>query len=85
MILPNLSITQKLSGKFFYFAADTKYFELYGKALALSLLRHAPWANVHVHLYNPTIEQKTWCEIRNISFSVEIIDVAAKEFNTLCA
>jgi hypothetical protein len=85
MILPNLSITQKLSGKFFYFAADTKYFELYGKALALSLLRHAPWANVHVHLYNPTIEQKNWCNTKNVSFTEEIIDLLNPEFKTLCA
>jgi hypothetical protein len=85
MILANLPITQKLFGKFFYFAADSKYFELYGKALALSLLRHAPWASIHVHLYNPTIEQINWCDKKNVSFTKETIDPTNPEFKTLCA
>lgn len=85
MILPNLALTEKLTGNFFYFAADSKYFDLYGKALALSLIRYADWAKVHVHLYNPTDDQKDWCNKKNVSFTEELVDVTHKEFNTLCA
>jgi hypothetical protein len=85
MILPSLNIPARLTGNFFYFAADSKYFDLYGKALALSLLQHAPWAKVHVHLYNPTDKQLEWCSQKNISYTNELLDVDDKEFNTLCA
>ena len=85
MILPSLNVPSRLVGNFFYFAADSNYFDLYGKALALSLLQHAPWANVHVHLYNPTNEQLEWCSQKNVSYTDELIDINNKEFNTLCA
>jgi hypothetical protein len=75
----------KLSGNCFYFAADNIYFDLYGKALALSLLDRAPWSKIHVHFYNQTIEQKDWCERKNISYSNDIIDRDNPEFRTLCA
>jgi hypothetical protein len=85
MILPNLELSKKLTGNFFYFAADSKYFDLYGKALALSLIRYADWAKVHVHLYNPTTDQKIWCDKKNVGFTEEVVDANHKEFNTLCA
>jgi hypothetical protein len=85
MILRPLEISPRLTGNFFYFAADSKYFDLYGKALALSLLQHAPWSKVHVHLYNPTNDQLDWCDQKTVSYSQELIDVNNKEFNTLCA
>ena len=85
MILKNLSIDTKLIGNYFYFAADTIYFDLYGKALALSLLRHAPWAKIHVHLYNSSDEQRDWCNIKGISLTEENIEIAHPEFRTLCA
>jgi hypothetical protein len=75
----------KLSGNCFYFAADNIYFDLYGKALALSLLDRAPWSKIHVHFYNQTIEQKDWCERKNISYSNDIRDRDNPEFRTLCA
>jgi hypothetical protein len=85
MILPSLNVPFRSTGNFFYFAADSKYFDLYGKALALSLIQHAPWANVHVHLYNATDKQLEWCSQKNVSYTNELIDVDDKEFNTLCA
>lgn len=85
MILPNLSLTSKAVGNYFYFAADSVYFDLYGQALALSLIKHAPWSNVHVHLYNPSDNQKLWCDRNNVKFTEEIINREDKEFNTLCA
>jgi hypothetical protein len=53
--------------------------------LALSLLDRAPWSKIHVHFYNQTIEQKDWCERKNISYSNDIIDRDNPEFRTLCA
>ena len=85
MDIPPLDNQAKLSGNCFYFAADNIYFDLYGKALALSLLDRAPWSKIHVHFYNQTIEQKDWCERKNISYSNDIIDRDNPEFKTLCA
>jgi hypothetical protein len=85
MLLDDLQISKKNDGNFFYFAADSRYFDLYGKALALSLKNHAPWSNVHVHLYNARDDQKEWCKFKDISFSEEKIDLNHKEFSTLCA
>lgn len=85
MILDNLKIENKLNGNFFYFAADSKYLDLYGKALALSLQEQAPWATIHIHIYNPTDEQKSWCKERNVSFSEEEVNINHPEFRTLCA
>jgi hypothetical protein len=85
MILTSINVQSRLVGNFFYFAADSKYFDLYGKALALSLLQHAPWATVHVHLYNPAADQLEWCSQKNVSYTTELIDINDKEFNTLCA
>lgn len=85
MILKKLNQRCLLAGNFFYFAADSKYFDLYGKALSLSLLRHASWSKIHVHLYNPTDLQKEWCNLKNISFTEEELDEQHPEFKTLCA
>lgn len=85
MILPTLYVTPRLIGNFFYFAADSNYFDLYGKALALSLIKHAPWANIHVHLYNSTPHQIEWCTNKRISVTEESIQIDHPEFRTLCA
>lgn len=68
-----------LSGKFFYFAADTIYFDLYGKGLSLSLKNKAPWSQVHVHLFNPSEEQLKWCKSKKISFTFESVDISDDE------
>lgn len=85
MKLEPLNIENKLVGNYFYFAADEIYFNLYGKALILSLQDRAPWAGIHVHFYNQTEEQKDWCKLKNISSSNDIIDRNNLEFRTLCA
>ena len=85
MILEGLKIDKKLNGNFFFFAADNVYFDLYGKALALSLLKHAKWANIHVHFYNQTSEQAEWCKRKGITFTNDILDRSHPEFRTLCA
>lgn len=73
MKLPSITGSTNLDGKYFYFAADKEYFDLYGKALALSLKARAPWAKIHVHLYNPTPLQLSWCDSKNISYTHETV------------
>lgn len=85
MILEDLKIDKKLNGNFFFFAADNVYFDLYGKALALSLLKHAKWANIHIHFYNQTPEQEEWCKRKGVTFTNDIVDRNHPEFRTLCA
>lgn len=85
MILPNIQGQRELSGKYFFFAADKNYFDLYGKPLAMSLKIKAPWAKVHTHLYNPTPEQINWCESKSISYTYEQVDENYQEFKTYCA
>jgi len=85
MNLPNIQGQTNQSGKFFFFAADTGYFNLYGKALAYSLRQHAPWAKVHVHIYNPSEEQLSWCEQHSVSYTYESVDVNYAEIKTYYA
>lgn len=85
MKLENLNLDKKLQGNFFFFAADNIYFDLYGKALALSLLKHAPWANIHVHFYNRTDAQAAWCDKKGVTHTNDVLDRNHPEFRTLCA
>lgn len=80
MLLPPLQKGTKLPSKGFYFGCDNTYFELYGKALALSISKYAPWANVHVHLFNPDSNQLEWCNRQNnITYSWEDIENISDE------
>jgi hypothetical protein len=85
MILPDIYIDKKVSKHSFYFAADSIYFENYGKVLTVSLQRYAAWASIHVHLYNPTNEQLDWCTKKQISYSYEYIDSDIRELKTYYA
>jgi hypothetical protein len=85
MILSDLLLSKKHTGNYFFFAADSEYFELYGKALALSLLEHAPWAKIHIHFYNQETSQAAWCNKKSITFTNEIVSKEHPEFKTLCA
>lgn len=85
MIIDKIKGDTAKEGNFFYFAADSLYFNNYGKPLAKSLKFYAPWANVHVHLYNPNPEDLTWCCNNGISFTHEDVDTGIKELNTYYA
>ncbi len=85
MNIPQIQGQTNQSGKFFFFAADNNYFNLYGKALAYSLKQHAPWAKVHVHIYNPTADQLTWCDQHSVSYTYESVDRDYKEIKTYYA
>lgn len=63
---------------FIYAAADSVYFERYGKAFVNSILQNTDY-HVHIHLFNPTEDQVRWCDIRDhrLTFSIKAIDTNA--------
>jgi lipopolysaccharide biosynthesis glycosyltransferase len=85
MILPKISGQLNITQDSFYFAADSVYLNLYGKALALSLKEHAPWSNIHIHIFNPADEQFIWCDRNNITYSYESVDPTINELRTYYA
>jgi hypothetical protein len=82
MILPQINGQVNITQDSFYFAADSVYLNLYGKALALSLKEHALWSNIHIHIFNPTHDQLSWCSANNITCSYEYIDTSIDELRT---
>lgn len=85
MILPAVKGTVNVKNNSFYFAADSAYFTSYGKSLCLSLKKFAPWANIHVHLFNPTADHLNWLVRDNVTTSYEYIDADLKEIKTYYA
>ena len=58
----------------FYVAADENYFNQHAKPLIHSIRRHFSYP-IHFHLYNPSDASKKWCEVNDISYSYEVVDV----------
>jgi hypothetical protein len=58
----------------FYVAADENYFNQHAKPLIGSIRRYFSYP-IHFHLYSPSEESKNWCNLNNISYSHEIVDV----------
>lgn len=85
MDLPEIQGTTQLVGNYFYFGCDSVYFNEYGKPLANSLKKHAPWANIHCHIFNPSEDQISWCNSNNVSLTYEIIDDSITEIKTYYA
>lgn len=85
MQLPQIQGDTNIANNSFYFGCDTLYFEEYGKVLANSLKIHAPWANIHCHIFNPTAEQLDWCKTKGMTVSYEHIDTTIREPNTYYA
>lgn len=73
MILPPLHGKLNQSDFFIYAAADSTYFDQYGKTLINSVLKHTPYG-VHMHIYNPTDAQIAFCDsIDRVSATWEYI------------
>ena len=85
MKLPPILGQTNISGNSFFFAADAVYFEQFGKSLAKSLRKHASWANIHVHLYNPKDDQIEWCRKNQLTASYEYIPEDCKDLRTYYA
>ena len=56
----------------FYCSSDSGYFNEWTKLLIASAKKHAPWANFHVHIFDPLISDITWCKENNVSISHEV-------------
>lgn len=85
MILPKIEGHTNITYDGFYFAADSVYLDLYGKALVMSLKDHAPWSNIHVHIFNPSADQLAWCVSNNITYTYETVDTSIDELRTYYA
>ena len=61
MILPPLQGNLSQSNFFVYAAADSAYFEQYGRTLINSVFKNTSYG-VHMHIYNPTQDQIVFCD-----------------------
>jgi hypothetical protein len=57
---------------FIYAAADTKYFDFYGRALVNSVLQNTPYG-IHLHLYDPTDKQLEFCSRPRVTVTWETL------------
>lgn len=72
MILPPLNGTCHQSNFFIYAACDTTYFDEFGPAFIHSIRRNTN-ADIHIHLFNPTINQLSFCQKQNVSVTWEVV------------
>lgn len=79
MILPPLEGTLNQSGFFVYAAADPVYFDTHARPLIQSVLQNTPDTGIHLHVYDPTVEQLEYCQKQSrVSVTWERTD--AQEF-----
>lgn len=70
---------QQIDQKGFYCSSDTGYFNSWTKLFILSAKQYAPWAHIHVHIFDPVETDFNWCNQHNISISSEITPVQYAE------
>lgn len=70
MKLPPLAGKLDQSDFFIYAAADSNYFDQFGRSLVTSVLRNTNYG-VHVHLYDPRDDQLNFCQQPRVSASWE--------------
>ena len=63
---------QKIDKKGFYCSSDTVYFNNWTKLFILSAKQYAPWAHIHVHIFDSIESDYDWCKKNNISISSEV-------------
>jgi hypothetical protein len=61
----------KVNRKGFYLACDHVYFETLAKTFVVSAEQHAPWAHVHLHLFDGTEQDIVWATQHSCSVSTE--------------
>jgi hypothetical protein len=74
-----MNFYKKIDKKGFYCSSDTVYFNNWTKLFILSAKQYAPWAHIHVHIFDPTESDYSWCNKNNISISSEITPVQYAE------
>lgn len=61
----------KIKRKGFYLACDHVYFNTLAKTFVLSAQVHAPWAHVHLHIFDGTEQDQNWGFGQGCSVTVE--------------
>lgn len=89
MNLPNLQGTCDYSDFFIYAACDATYFDLFGPAF-INSIRCNTKVNIHMHLFNPRIDQIEYCQKIQISTTWEhvsdsLFDLATQRWNNIPA
>lgn len=73
MNLPPIQGGLKQTGFFFYVAADSVYFDRFGRPLVNSIAKNSPHG-IHVHLYDPTPQQIDYCQQHHrVSLTWEVL------------
>lgn len=70
--MKKLYINEKINKNGFMLACDTIYFNKWAKILYFSIKKHASWAHVHFHVFDPTNSDINWLSKQTCSFSVEV-------------
>lgn len=78
--MPQLQGTCQQSGFFIYTACDTDYFDQFGRGIVRSIQQNSD-AGVHLHLYNPRLDQLDFCQYQS-RVSVTYEYVSAEQFNS---
>jgi hypothetical protein len=60
------------------------FFNKWFKNLAHSINSNAPWASLHVHIFNSNQEDISWCKLNKVSFTEEIIPNNADKKGYIC-
>ena len=71
MKLPTRQETLNQKDFFIYAAADSVYFDIHARPLINSVLRNMPELGIHIHIYDPTPEQITFCQRPGVSCTYE--------------
>jgi hypothetical protein len=58
--LKPLNIENKIDKHGFMLACDTVYFNNWAKILFFSIKKHAPWAHIHFHIFDPSQQDLDW-------------------------
>ena len=80
MKLPTITGSCRYTDFFIYSACDEYYFDEFGRAFVNSIHANST-TPVHLHLFNPRLDQLAWCDQRNVSVTyehvpVELFDIA---------
>jgi hypothetical protein len=73
MVLSKIYGDLGIANNSFYFGCDSVYFEKYGISLINSLQKHATWANIHVHIFNPLNMHIELCKQKRVTCTYEDI------------
>lgn len=72
MNLPTLQGTCNHQNFFIYAACDRQYFDLFGVAFINSIRCNSD-TNIHIHLFNPSVEQIDYCQQARVSTTWEAV------------